>query len=410
MLRKLAATLAAVALTVGLAVTLSLISPLRRPPAETVELVRATKLACATAGRVLGLGEGEVVSAPLDAGDATSGTGQVDAAAQGPSTLSAAALLVGGVLAEQPTRSWTRCETPSPEGMLLVSDPGSTELVVVNSDANEAVIDLALLGADGEIAAVGARGIAVAPGVSRTVALSVLAPDGPVGVVYTASQGRVAVVARPVEGRNGATVGSAAAQTSQTVAGIPAGATSTTLLLSNPSEDRVEVGVEALGASSAYEPAPAAGISLAPRSTQRIDLGTSLGGEASALRVTSSVAIGAAVQVSGADAVASSLVAGVPGERLGALVPQAEAVQVTNPGTAPAKVELTVGEAPVEVEVAAGTTTAVNVTAAGLTALRVEADVPVLASALSGGSVIPLDIVVEDESSAGVVVLDPSLR
>ena len=109
MLRKLAATLAAVALTVGLAVTLSLISPLRRPPAETVELVRATKLACATAGRVLGLGEGEVVSAPLDAGDATSGTGQVDAAAQGPSTLSAAALLVGGVLAEQPTRSWTRC-------------------------------------------------------------------------------------------------------------------------------------------------------------------------------------------------------------------------------------------------------------------------------------------------------------
>lgn len=137
---------------------------------------------------------------------------------------------------------------------------------------------------------------------------------------------------------------------------------------------------------------------------------TSLGGEASALRVTSSVAIGAAVQVSGADAVASSLVAGVPGERLGALVPAGGGGAGHQPRHRASEVELTVGEAPVEVEVAANTTTAVNVTAAGLTALRVEADVPVLASALSGGSVIPLDIVVEDESSAGVVVLDPSLR
>nr|WP_269452215.1 hypothetical protein [Tessaracoccus coleopterorum] len=61
------------------------------------------------------------------------------------------------------------------------------------------------------------------------------------------------------------------------IAGIPAGAESARIVLTNPGTERLDVAVSALGATSSYEPAPAAGLSLEPRSSVVVDLGSSLG-------------------------------------------------------------------------------------------------------------------------------------
>ena len=47
-------------------------------------------------------------------------------------------------------------------GSVVIMNPASVELVLVNSDPTEAAVDLTLLGPEGEIVAVGARGIALA--------------------------------------------------------------------------------------------------------------------------------------------------------------------------------------------------------------------------------------------------------
>lgn len=410
MIRRLAVTVGAMVVLGALSVTLSLVSPLRRPPAEPVDLLRATQLTCATAGQVLGLGDARLTSRTLDDAHEVTAEAQLETTTPGPSTLSADAILVGGVLTAEPARAWTACTTPSPAGMVLVAEPQNMELVIVNSDAHEAVVDLSLYGADGEIEAVGTRGIAVAPGVSRVVALSILAPEGPVGVAYSASTGRAAVIARPVEGRTAATAVSSVPLLEQVIAGIPADAATTRLLLSNPTENRVPVTVTALGASASYEPAPAAGVSLPPMSTLAVDLGAALGGEASALSVTAEAPVAAAVVVEVGAGVVSHLVPGSPALELGALVPQAQSVQLTNPGTGEATVDLTVGEDLSQVVLAPGSSTLVPVELTATAPVRLSSDVAVLASVNSGGSVIGLGATVEDESTAGVVGLDPGLR
>lgn len=410
MLKRIGGTFGALVVLVAIATGLSLISPLRRPPSEPVDLVRATELACVQAGRVFALGEGEVTATPQDGGQPTLGTGSLEAAITVASLVRADSWLVAGVLTEQPTRAWTGCAAPAPAGLLQVAEAADYELVVVNTDANEAVLDLTLYGADGELTPVGARGIAVAPGVSRVVALSVLAPAGPVGVGYTASSGRAAVIARPVEGRTGPVGLSTTPQPVQLIDGIPAAASSTRLLLTNPTPDRAEVKVLAMGATASYEPAPAAGLTLPAMSTAVVDLGTSLGGEASALQVTAAAGIGATVLVEAPGGAASLLVPAAPATELGALVPAAEALQLTNPGEAAAMVTVTVGEQPQSVEVGPLATVTLPLTVAAPTPVRVSARQPVLATAGSGGAMVPLLPTERDEATAGVVVLDPGLR
>ncbi|NHB85684.1 hypothetical protein G7085_16690 [Tessaracoccus sp. HDW20] len=179
--RRLLYSFLAVALAVGIAVGLSLLSPLRRPPAQTVDLVRSTRLTCLPAGRALVLGDSTISLTPLGGEVGPGASGPIDTVIAGPTVLTSNSLIVGGVLTGSTPPGYVPCTAPMPTGILTVTDPASSELLLVNTDANEAVVDLTLLGSDGEIDAVGARGIAIAPGASRTIALSVLVPDAPVG-------------------------------------------------------------------------------------------------------------------------------------------------------------------------------------------------------------------------------------
>lgn len=411
MWRRLAVSVLAVAVAVGLAVGVSLITPLRRPPAQSVDLVRSTRLTCLPAGQAMILGTGPISSAALGEPISAGSPGPLVETIAGPSVMSSNSIIVGGVLRPAPSPGYTPCTAPMPTGMLQVLDPSNTELLLVNTDANESVVDLTLLGADGEEAAVGARGIAISPGASRIIALSVLAPKGPVGVLYTTSQGRVSVMARPLEGRTGESVIAAAPAASQTIAGIETAAPAVRLLVSNPTEDRLEVTVEALGVTSTYEPAPASEVAVPAKSTLVVDLGSSLGGEPSALRVSSTEPIGASVVI-GAGEAQRSLLPGEPSTALGVQVADASVVQLSNPGVDTVAATITVAGTAKAVSVPAGRTLMVEGPSSARTEVAVASDGPLTGAVLSadGAVVYPLAAVAVDESNAGIVVPDPSLR
>lgn len=411
MWRRLAISAVAVLLAVAVAVGIALISPLRRPPAQSVDLVRSTRLTCLPAGQAMIMGGGQISSAPLGE-SAKAGTGnQLVAAVTGPSIMSSNSIIVGGVLRPAPSVGYTPCTAPMPTGVLQVLDPSATELLLVNTDANESVVDLALLGSDGEISALGSRGIAIAPGASRTIALSVLAPKGPVGVVYTTSQGRVSVIAQPIQGRSGEFVSSAAPARDQTIAGIPAAASDVRLVLSNPGEDRLDVKVEALGATSTYEPAPAADLAVPAQSTLVVDLASSLGSEPSALRISSSEQIGASV-IAATPGGTHTLLPGEPSTSLGVLVADSSIVQLTNPGVETVEATVRVAGESLPVTVPAGRTVELKAPSTAQAAIEVSSSGPLAGAVLSANSAVlyPLAAMAADEAHTGIVAPDPNLR
>lgn len=413
-MRRLALTALAFVLVGGAAAGVSLINPVPRAAAPSVELPRTTQLTCVPAGQALVAGDGAVAASPLgeELGEASPSLREVTT--EGPTVLRADGLAVGGVLVTGSQRTYAPCSSPSPSGMLLIDDPATTELVLVNSDASEAAVDLTLLGPDGELEPVGARGIAIAPGVERRIALSVLAPEGPVAVAYTATQGRVATLAVAVEGRPTRFTPATQAATEHVIAGIGADAADPRLVLSNPTENRVEVSVEALGETTSYEPATASGLSVPPMSTLAVELGSALGGEPSALRVTSDEAIGAAVVVTGAGP-AATLVQGEPGTDLGVNAPGG-VLQVSNPGSEVATVRLTSPASAEETEfsVAPGTTLATPLPGAEPQQVRVVSSEELVGAVVSpdasGVVVAPLGSLSEPEGAPGVISLDPTLR
>lgn len=412
--RRVLITLAAFLLVGAVAVGLSLVTPVAKPAETPVELPRITRLTCLPSGDVFAYAPGGLQGRTADGEselfELTETAGRFDEQT-GPLVLSAESLAVAGVFSATPVRSYAPCLPAASAGMILVTDPSNTELIITNSDAGEAVVDLALLGPDGEVAAVGARGIAVAPGVTRTVALSVLSPQGPVGVLYSASQGRVAMAAVNVEGRDVRYIGPTRSATEHLIAGIAAEAASTQLVVTNPYEERLDVTVSALGGASEYELAPTAELSVEALSTVAVDLGDALGGEPAALRVRAAQEIGAAVVLTGPTGSPVTLTAAEPAHELAAMA-LGSVLQVSNPGSSEASAR--VGEQ--SVILAPGTTQTLPLEG-GLEAPRpvvLEADGPVVAAVVSadqpGLIVTPLGIIADDPQAARVAELDPHLR
>lgn len=330
------------AVAAGLALTFMQAVPLPR----TIEVVPpvTSKLVCAPMGEagVLFVDGADTIS---ELGhDAESATGPTLVGDQDePAVIRGGHALMGGTyVTTSGSRTFVPCTTPRSQGTLLVPGSASTDLVVVNPDSSEAIVDLTLYGTDGEIVALGARGIAVGPHSSRTVALSVLVDvEGPVGVDYRASRGRATVVARTdsVEGLEATT--SSMPGTEHWLAGIPQDATVATLLVTNPGNDRATVEVTAHGTSAAYQPEGGTGISVPAHSTIAVELADSLAGEATGLHVTSDMDVATALSTgTGGDFASASPT--VTADELGAFAPAAGVLQLSNPGEAEATVEVVV--------------------------------------------------------------------
>lgn len=183
----------------------------------------------------------------------------------------------------------------------------SSELVLTNLDPGPAVVDVNVYGPDGEVDTIGTRGITVAPGETTTLSLADVAPQSPELMVNVeASRGRVAVAAsdryaaRPAAPVGFSWVGDATRPSRRVrLAGVPASATSSTLVVGNPSDSEALVEVQVAGRSGSFTPSDLEELSVAPGTVQTLDLSDVLpDDEAVALRVRAQVPVLATMRAS----------------------------------------------------------------------------------------------------------------
>lgn len=431
MIPRLLETLGYVLAIVALVLGITALSPAALPRVTRVVPPQDSKAVCLPAGGAGALfaSGAQAIGALGEPAAATADT-VVLADQEEPVVLTGSGPLVGGYLNTiGTTRSWTPCGPALAGGMLLVPTAADTELLLVNSDQGEAVVDLTLHGTAGEIPALGARGIAVAPGASRVIALSVLTDrTGPVAVGFSAGRGRVTIIART---SNATALDSTTAfepATEHLLAGVPQGAGNATVLLANPTTTRTTVDIAALGATAQYTPHGGSDLSIPAGRTLAVPLAGPLAGEASSLRVTSDAAIGAALVVGSelldpAGAVTSEqafVSPSEPGDELAALVPAAGVLQLASAGgaaTVTVRHEVLGGQATeTVVEVPAGRTVGVPlaVEAPQGQFVEVTADTDVFGAVThrdgAGAAVVPLQpsgVAVAEPLAAE---LDPSLQ
>ncbi|MEO7588024.1 MAG: DUF5719 family protein [Arachnia sp.] len=318
---------------VGAGLALSMVRPTPLPRTIEVAPTLTRKLVCAPMvdSGVLYV-DGAATVTPQDAdGAAAAGPTQLEDQSA-PTVIRGGAALLGGTLTTGAvTGSWTPCTAPTSQGTIVLPAAADTDLLVVNPDSSEAVVDLSLFGSDGEIVALGARGIAVGPHSSRSIALSVLVrQEGPVGVSFRASRGRATVVARTTAPAVMDTAGASSPGRTHWLAGVPAGATTATLLVTNPGNERATIDVTAHGATTAYQPEGATGVSVPAHSTVALDLAPSLAGEPTGLHVTADGDVAVALSTGTVNDLAFSAPVS-PSTRLGAYAPAGGVLQLSNP-------------------------------------------------------------------------------
>lgn len=280
---------------------------------------------------------------------------------------------------------WSGCQQPATEGIVGFLDASVAELRVTNPDPTAAAVDLTILGPDGEVSGLGARGISLAPGESRPIAISVIAEQvqGPVAVHWRTSSGRVIA-----QGVTTATVAhvtpSTVAATEQTLPGIGPGGTAK-VVIANPGDTRVSGTVSFHSTTSTYVPSGGEDVSVPARSAVLVDVSAGTGGEPGSVTVTSDEPLSATLYTGASDGAA---VAQAASTEFTAALPAGMTIQITNVGDETADVTVTGAEIH-DLQVPGGTTATVD---AGEGLVTVTSSVPVQAAAVggTGKTLIPL--------------------
>jgi hypothetical protein len=167
------------------------------------------------------------------------------------------------------------------------------------------VVDVRVLGPDGEVDTVATTGIVVAPRSERRVRLTDIAPQtDDLTLEVRAVRGRVtASVADALREKPDAAWGQewlpAADRASRTLSlvGLPVTARSRTLLVANPSDAEAVVDLAVAGRSGTFTPTGLPAISVAPGAVEVVDVTSAVrAGEPVALRLRSDVPVLAAVR------------------------------------------------------------------------------------------------------------------
>lgn len=218
------------------------------------------------------LARGELVELAAEPGPVLDGVG------------AAAAGLFGYRVDRTPaTTALARCVAPRGSWWFAGAGAGldhGSDLVLTNVDPGPAVVDVRVYGPDGPVDAVGTRGIPIAPGETRTIAMTDVAPQTEELLVEVAAdRGRVSAA---LVDRYAAEAGDdpglewlpGTDRPSRLVrlAGAPARARTRTLLVGNPSDRQALVQVRLAGAGGTFSPQGLAEVSVAPGSVASVDL------------------------------------------------------------------------------------------------------------------------------------------
>ena len=414
-MRRVIETLVGFAILTGIVIGITALTPAELPRVTTVEAIRSTKVVCvpAAAGATVMVDSTTTVT-PL--GGATTQTNRAVLTGQETSVVAegtddpmgSTIAGTGGV------RTLTQCVKPASRGVIALPATADTQLKIVNPDASEAAIDLTLYGAEGEIQSLGARGITLAAYEERAIALSVLTKKAtPVGVSFQASRGITQTQS------SGTAAGPSQLGTSHLLPGIPAGATSSVVVLANPGETRITANLTAYGTTPAYHPQGGENISVPPHASVSVSLENALLGEASAIQVNSDAPVMAGMAFTLGDSAQVAPVAA--GTSLGAFTPAGGTLQLTNPGELDMQATVTAtgadgAEERTTVTVGAGQTVVHKVPTATEQGQRivVNSDQPLFGAVVSAGDtgswVAPLESMTGGETPPLAAELDPGLH
>lgn len=261
------------------------------PPTD-VSLSRAT-LVCPTAIRGTGTGTVALANADGATGDVTTRLPTEDVIALADTariTTSAAVgaqaegeLAAGLVGVRYGDTEAVTCGAPQPEQWFTAVGAGpehSSTLELVNPDGGPAVADVTVLGPDGPLEVPALRGVTIPGGQTvRFDLVDVVPTRDELALQVLVSRGRlgVAVVDRVDELGRGARsrdwlASQAVADTSPYLLGLGGKAGERTLVVANPGDSEVRVGLEVVGRESEFAPAGTEEIRVAPGSTETIDV------------------------------------------------------------------------------------------------------------------------------------------
>jgi hypothetical protein len=251
------------------------------------------------------------------------------------------------------------CGAPGAEAWfagVAISDADEADLLLSNTDATEAAVDITVHGDQGRLNAPGSRGIVVPGNSTVSVPLNVQVTSAtPVTLHLETSQGRVAAMLRQRSWAESVSRGAdwlvpAAAPDKEVVIPVVPAVAGTSTLVANPGDRAAGVDVEVLGTSGPSALPGLENVQLPAGATRSFDLGEVA--EPIGLRLTSERPITAAVRSTSSGRtgrVDPSYSAAQPEVGTDALLPLALGQEATgqlvlaNPGAAEASVEVTLG-------------------------------------------------------------------
>lgn len=175
-------------------------------------------------------------------------------------------------------------------------------LVITNVSDVVAVADVTMWGTEGVIEAVGGDGLVLKPQESRTIAVDSMAAGEPeLAVRVERRRGSFAVTAIDGSTRSysGAEIAppTAAPHRTQILSGLPAKAKFRTLVIANPTHITSRVSVEVIGPKGSFAPGGLEAIRVPAERVTTVEVPTTVGGAAMAVRLTSEQPILATARV-----------------------------------------------------------------------------------------------------------------
>jgi len=397
----------------------SLLVPVTRPEPQTISLPVSRMLTCP----VVAPDQGKTVVSVADqetfvAGElnALPSDPQTSASLENPSkpVIVRGSATVSGVSVFTKTDNGTDhtmavpCTPPITTGVWNgVSTTSSSALVFTNVDTSSAVMDVFLYSETGPIAQLGLRDISLAPGVTHVLPIDsgLVSSDTPVSVQIRASKGRVAAVLRTM-GDQGYDwqLPQTSADTDLLIAGIPAGDGARTLsIANNDPTNKAVITVEVIGESGSFAPLGLETIEIAASRVSTVDITQALGGQASAVHLTSDRPVTATVVMSGDDMAGISAQPGLNGAAV--LPGLGGTLWVANPGDQDTTLTVDSDDGSNDFPIIAHTIMSVPFPSAGTVKISTESEVLRTSLVLtdSGLSILPI-------SGGGIVTSVPAPR
>lgn len=182
------------------------------------------------------------------------------------------------------------------------SSTGTADVVLLNADAQDAAVDIAVYGSAGQLTAPGSRGIIVPAHSRRVVPLGPLfTSEQPVSLRVSTSSGRVAGAVRQRMLAGNRPAGSdwlpptAVPATAVVIPGLPAGKGVRDLVVLNPGDRTAHVALQVLGADGPTAVPGFETLDLPPGATRTIPLAGALAEAPVGLRLSSEQKVTAAV-------------------------------------------------------------------------------------------------------------------